>query len=149
MVDFIHLVALKYLYKHPIIEKIWWASDFKEPNSQFDMLHQNLGAFGHLFWPLSVCTMRKSRCAGPLEKLHCVQVVCAPRLLCALRSWVYAPRSLKSPPTPSNAHNCTLTPLQRLSKACKSTMPLIWMKTCIYSLGRDGFNFCFLENPFF
>jgi len=28
-------------------------------------------------------------------------------------------------------------------------MPLIWVKTCIYSLGGDGFDFCFIENPLF
>ena len=149
MVDFIHLVALKYLYKHPIIDKLWWASDFKEPTSQFDRFHQNLGVFGHLSWPLSVCAACKAQCAAPwvctapVESLNCGQALCAPR------SWVYAPRPLKLPLTHSNTHNCTLTPLQRFSKACNSTMPLIWMKTCIYSLGRDGFNFCFLENPIF
>ena len=27
-------------------------------------------------------------------------------------------------------------------------MPLTWVKTCIYSLGGDGFDFCLFENPF-
>ena len=105
------------------------------------------------FGPQYVCAARKTQCTtcsvcvAFVETFNCGLATCMSRPPCAPHSQVCAPHPLKPAPTHSNAHDFALAPLQCLSKACNSTMPLIWIKTCIYSLGRHGFNFCFLENP--
>ena len=124
------------------------------PTSWFASLHQDLKWFGNISWPLVVCVVHQAQCAAhwvcivPLRKLNGGQAVCAPQPLCASRSWVYALCPPKPTLTHLNSHDFTLSPLQCLSKSCKSTMALIWAKTSIYRLGRDGFDFFFLENPF-
>lgn len=122
---------------HHIIYKFWWTSHVIEPTFQFDGLHKKFEVIRHCFVPWSVCATCETKCATPwvcvvpIENLNWGLPLCAPRPLCVPCPCVYAPCSLKLPPTHSNTHDAHSNPLQHVSKAWISTMTLILMETCI------------------
>lgn len=129
--------------------------DVTRPTCRFDRFSQLLKCFGTIFGPLDCvrCTlfpvchmpyMHRALANSPLR----AGCQCSARCVCAARPSVcVALTETFSPSLKFSQYQLHLCKCNSPSHA-RAQCHLIWVKTSIYRVGGDGFDFFFLVNPF-